>query len=83
MSETVTVIITPVCAKRKVQKFFFLTDSQLYHNASYFIPKCRLWIISLIQKKSDTTQFLWVTIGPTGKLSMQYELFTYISICSF
>jgi hypothetical protein len=42
----------------------------------------------LIQKKSDTTQFLWVTIGPTyklatGKLSVQYALFTYVSICSF
>jgi hypothetical protein len=43
--------------------------------------------ISLIRKKSDTTQFLWVTIGPTyklttGKLSVQYALFTYLSICS-
>jgi hypothetical protein len=25
--------------------------------------------LSLIQKKSDTTQFLWVTIGPTYKLT--------------
>jgi hypothetical protein len=44
--------------------------------------------ISLIRKKSDTTQFLWVTIGPTyklttGKLSVQYALFTCLSICSF
>jgi hypothetical protein len=44
--------------------------------------------IPLIQNKSDTTQFLWVTIDPTyklttGKLSVQYALFTYISICSF
>jgi hypothetical protein len=43
--------------------------------------------ISLIRKKSDTTQFLWVTIDPTykltaGKLSVQYALFTYVSICS-
>jgi hypothetical protein len=43
--------------------------------------------ISLIQKKSDTTQFLWVTIGPTyklttDKLSVLYALFTYVSICS-
>jgi hypothetical protein len=33
-------------------------------------------------------QFLWVTIDPiykltTGKLSVQYALFTYVSICSF
>jgi hypothetical protein len=44
--------------------------------------------ISLIWKKSDTTQFLWVTIDPayklaTGKLSVQYALFTYVSIFSF
>jgi hypothetical protein len=44
--------------------------------------------ISLIRKKSDTVQFLWVTIGPTykltaGKLSVQYARFTYISVCSF
>jgi hypothetical protein len=44
--------------------------------------------ISLIRKKSDTTQFLWVAIGPTyklttGKLSVQYALFTCVSICSF
>jgi hypothetical protein len=43
---------------------------------------------SLIWKKSDTNQFLRVTIGPTyklttGKLSVQYALFTYISICNF
>jgi hypothetical protein len=43
--------------------------------------------ISLI-RKSDITQFLWVTIGPTyklttGKLTVQYALFTYVSICSF
>jgi hypothetical protein len=42
----------------------------------------------LIRKKSDTTQFLWVTVGPTyklttDKLSVQYVLFTYVSICSF
>jgi hypothetical protein len=45
-------------------------------------------ILSLIQKKRYTTQFLWVTIDPTyklitGKLSVQYALFTYASICSF
>jgi hypothetical protein len=44
--------------------------------------------ILLIRKKSDTTQFLRVTIGPTyklttGKLSVQYSLFSYVSICSF
>jgi hypothetical protein len=43
---------------------------------------------SLIRKKSDTTQFLRVTTDPTynlttGKLSVQYALFTYVSICSF
>jgi hypothetical protein len=44
--------------------------------------------ISLIREKSDITQFLWVTIGPTyklttGKLSVQYARFTYVSIFSF
>jgi hypothetical protein len=44
--------------------------------------------ISLIRKKSDTTQFLLVTIDPkykltTGKLSVQYSLFTFVRICSF
>jgi hypothetical protein len=43
---------------------------------------------SLIRNKSDTTQFLWVTIDPTyklttGKLNVQYALFTYVIICSF
>jgi hypothetical protein len=45
-------------------------------------------LILLIRKKSDKTQFLWVTIGSTykvttGKLNVQYALFTYINICSF
>jgi hypothetical protein len=44
--------------------------------------------MSLIRKKNDATQFLWVTINPTykrttGKLNVQYALFTYVSICSF
>jgi hypothetical protein len=43
------------------------------------LSECIRLNISLIQKKSDTTQFLWVTIGPTyklttGKLSVQYAL---------
>jgi hypothetical protein len=42
-------------------------------------------VMSLIRKKRDTTQFLWVTDGPTyklttGKLSVQYALFTYVSV---
>jgi hypothetical protein len=40
------------------------------------------------ENKSVTTQFLWVIIGPTykltsGKLSVQYAIFTYVSIWSF
>jgi hypothetical protein len=43
---------------------------------------------SLIRKKSDTTQFLLVTIDPTyklstGKLRVQFALFTHVNICSF
>jgi hypothetical protein len=39
----------------------------------------------LIRKKSDTTQFSWVTIDPTyklttGKLSVKYALFACLSI---
>jgi hypothetical protein len=66
------------------QDFIFLIDSAL-STSPQSISKS---YISLNRKKSDTTQFLWVTIDPTykltaGKLSVQYALFTYVSICSF
>jgi hypothetical protein len=72
-------------------RFMSFFRSQLRsHSFVIFWQYCedRTPTISLIRKKSDTTEFLWFTIGPTyklttGKFSVQYALFTYVSICNF